>query len=269
MTTAISIVDRAVANFQTWRMRHKIKNNLKKSIVFSAEKFFAEQGIQTIDRIPSPEYFPSLPLHLSSFADGIKSYAQEHGASQEKPVEVVIAVGDSISEFFNGHSKNIDDRLNFGIAGACWPHFQLVIAAVAPILEQNGLRVRAMLLGCGGNGLLGYQSWSGFARDGRECFLAARRTFAFARIMMYGLPPVFDPYATILQDTARIWFKALVASDANAVYLDILARFGGGFFGLFPKAWLSVDGTHMTAAAQFEFDGMITTGLTAQSWSTI
>lgn len=269
MITQISIIDRISANFQTWRLRHKIKASLKKNLVFSAEKFFAEQGLQTIDRIPSPASFPGLEARIASFSEGIQSYAKEHGASPEKPVEVVIAVGDSITEFFKGHSKNIDDRLNFGIAGSCWPHFSLVIAAVAPLLEQYGLRVRAVLLGCGGNGLLAHQSWAGFARDGRECFTATRKAFAFARIMVYGLPPVFDPYATILQETAQLWFKALVGSDANAVYLDILARFGGGLFGLFPKAWLSIDGVHMTPAGQFEFDDMITTGLTAPSWSTI
>ena len=231
--------------------RREIQKNLKLSRDYSVIKWLAQQGIEARDSVGDPHVFPRLDERIASYKKAVDDYcATPHNT------DVVIGIGDSLMDFFRGHSGIICDQLNFGLAGSCSPHMAVVAEVMAAYLKSKGLRVRAVVIGCFmGNALLGYQKYDCAQRDALEALDTIRKLWP-TRIIVYGLPPVSDIYATLCQEQARQFFTAWVRNDVDARYLDILKAFSG-FLGLFPRVEFSLEGIHMTSRAQADFDDMI------------
>lgn len=265
----MQLIRRAIALLKTWKMKREIAHNLKINKGLSLTKYFAEQGIDPKRSVGDPAAFPGIAQRLAGFTAAISQYAKDHQTGVE-PKDVHIQIGDSISDFMRGKSVNVDPRLNFGMAGSCSPHFAYTARALAPVLAAANLRVQTLTIGCFmGNALLGYQDYAYAQQDAADALKVIRTLWPTARVEVYGMPPVFDPYATHWQGTAREFFKAWVSNDGNAVYIDLLASFGGGFLGLFPRAQMSVDGVHLTPDAVEQFDGLIRYGRSAPPGSVL
>lgn len=262
------MIRKLYAILKTHLLRRKIRKAQKGVKAFSLVKFITQEGIPTRKSVGDPQQFPGIDTRIRDFKTQITDYAKSVKATKAKPKAVVIGVGDSLMDFFRGSSMNIDDRLNFGIAGTCSPHMLYVMKAVAPMLAEANLVVRAVVIGClKGNALLGHQDYDSAEADCRDALNGARSLWP-CRIIVYGLPPVWDVYAMLYQETSREKFKEWISRDTDSVYLDILKRFSGPW-GLFPTVEDSLEGVHMTDEAKAEFDKMISEGLTAESGSTL
>lgn len=263
------MIRKLYALIQTRLLRSKIRKAQEATKNFSLVKFMAQQGEPTRKSVGDPRQFPGIDTRIADFKTQIQAYAKSVGASKTNQKAVVISFGDSLMDFMRGDCINIDDRLNFGIAGSCSPHMKYVAEQVKDELAYHGLIVRAIVAGCfKGNALLGHQDYEAAEADCTSALDTMRAQWPGARLIVYGLPPVWDVYAMIYQDTSRKLFMAWVAHDPDAVYLDILARFAGPW-GLFPTVEDSLEGVHMTPAAKVEFDNMITEALVCDSGVTI
>lgn len=256
------------AILKTRLLRAKIRKAQREVKALSLVKFITQEGIPTRKSVGDPQQFPGIDTRIRDFKTQITDYAKSVKATKSKPKAVVIGIGDSLMDFFRGSSINIDDRLNFGVAGTCSPHMLYIMKAVAPMLADAGLVVRAVVIGClKGNALLGHQDYDSAEADCKEALDGARSIWP-CRIIVYGLPPVWDVYAMLYQETSREKFKEWISRDSDSVYLDILKRFSGPW-GLFPTVEDSLEGVHMTDEAKVEFDNMISEALTAESGSTL
>lgn len=257
------------ALIQTALLRRKIRKAQAATKDFSLLKFMTQQGEPTRKSVGDPSMFPGIETRIGQYKDAIQRYAKAEGASKSNPKAVVAGVGNSLMDFLRGSSIQIDDRINFGLAGACSPHMLYVMRALAPALAEAGLIVRAIVIGClKGNALLGHQDYDAAEADCKEALDGARALWPGARMIVYGMPPVWDVYAMIYQQTSREKFQAWVKADTDAVYLDILKRFAGPW-GLFPTLEDSLEGVHMTPAAKVEFDNMVGDALVAEAGSTL
>lgn len=263
------MIRKLYALLKTHLLSRKIRKAQKATKAFSLAKFITQEGTPTRKSVGDPRQFPGIDTRIADFRNQIRDYAKSVGASKAKQKAVKIGVGNSLMDFLRGSSCQIDDRMNFGLAGACSPHMLYVMRAIAPMLAEAGLIVRALVIGClKGNALLGHQEYDAAEADCKEALDGARGLWPGARIIVYGLPPVWDVYAMIYQETSRKKFEEWVQADADAVYLDILKRFAGRW-GLYPTLEESLEGIHMTDVAKVGFDNMISDGLTAEAGSTI
>lgn len=260
---------RIIARIKTFKMKREIARNFRLNKTLDLAKFFAEQAVPPKTETIDPTAFPGIDRRLEGFSAAISGYAKARQTATV-PQNVHIQIGDSLSDFFRGKSSIIDPRMNFGIAGTCSPHFGYVAEKLAPVLAACNLLVTTVTVGCFlGNALLGYQDFDEAVADAKRALGKIRTLWPKARIEIYGLPACFDPYVTLHQELARKFFVDLVQADSNAVYLDLLESFGGGFLGLFPRMELSSDTVHMTPEAQVDFDLMIGAGVNCPAGRTI
>lgn len=172
-----------------------------------------------------------------------------------------IGFGDSILKLTQYSLTSVDPLLNFGLSGSGSPDFAAIAEALLPTLENFGYsQPDAVIVGTfGGNPLLSYQDFEYVRAEAKFAFQKIRSLFPYAKIIVYGIPPVFDDYATHYADEFNKFLLTLVVADGNACYVDLYFRFAGPLsiwpqMKMLPDTDTSSDGIHLTGKAIIEFD---------------
>lgn len=204
--------------------------------------------------------FPVHPMQRS-LVEASKETIREFAAYRKPGVPTTLGFGDSILAFTKHDITNvIHPDLNFALPGAASSNFRWVMEQLYPTLQQHGLAdPQHIVLGTfGGNALLSGQDYEVIKMEARECFQAFRANFKFAKLIVYGIPPVFDVYATHYAADFNRYLISLVTLDRNACYVDLYARFAGPLslwpaLKLLPTPNFSGDGVHLTGKGIIEF----------------
>lgn len=203
----------------------------------------------------SPHY-NSYPLRpdYSSFLDKYKHNIE----SIDRPVDT-IAYGDSILDFTRDKLTAIDNKLNFAVAGFGSPNMVKMALDLDDILTKHLIKnqIKYVVLGCfGGNPLLSHQDFELVKHEAKSAFLKLRTLYPTAKFIVYGLPPVYDIYATINAPTFELFMIDLAIKDGNAIFLPLQKKFAG-LFGIFPKIEYSNDTVHLTGSGIIRFDELL------------
>lgn len=198
---------------------------------------------------PPPEvHVDPVPTHVG-FGAMCKTIAKNL-----EGVEIVdtMSVGDSILDFLRKALTSVKDRFNFNLAGSWSPQILEVLVFIKKTFPA--LKIRNLVIGCGwGNEALAYESLPLMKKHLLEMLDGARKLCPETKIIYYGAPPVFHPWAikhrARLDQLAKDW----CAADGNAVYLDLLGSFSGPF-GLFPQAGMNKDTVHLSDRAAWRIN---------------
>jgi hypothetical protein len=189
------------------------------------------------------------PLHESRLAENIANLDQI-GTHKIIPA---IAIHDSILDIPRDKYDFMDTRFMFGISGSWAEHNHEMLFAIKEELSTRNLIPAHVIIGCFGNALLAHQDFLDFKAAVRKVFDAARGHWPGSKIILYGLPPVWDIYTNIIAWEVEMFFAQLVAEDKNSCFVS-LKEFGVGFGRLFPSLWMSTDGIHLTDKAVYELN---------------
>lgn len=77
-----------------------------------------------------------------------------------------------------------------------------------------------------------------------------------AKIILGGLPPVYDVYVNTVKIEFTNHLLSLVNTDSNSC-LVILEKHFAGLFGVFPKIDYSSDGVHFAGKGIIEYDKLM------------
>ncbi|MCB1193110.1 MAG: SGNH/GDSL hydrolase family protein [Leptospiraceae bacterium] len=204
-------------------------------------------------RKPYTGGFPAYRLQeqsLEIFRNNILNYKSK---STERNVS--IAFGDSLIAFIAKNLTQVDYRLNFAQPGSGSPNFLKTAKDLSAELQD--FNIKNVVVGCfGGNPLLSYQDFEEIKQEASLAFHGLRAMFPDAKIIVYGLPPVYDVYANIFAIEFEKFMIQEVKEDKNAVFLLLRLKFSDKS-GLLPTIKYSSDGVHLRGNAIPILDKMI------------
>lgn len=150
-----------------------------------------------------------------------------------------INFGDSLTAMSNEWMDQLDGK--FAISGSWHRHMDDVAGTLYPLLQDK--QVKYVAVGTlGGNPLLVYQDYDRTVEYSLKTLDRMRELFPLAKIIVYGLPPVFNIHATSHTICFDLELIKWVSKDGNATFIELKNKFGG----LFPKVKWSRDGVHLT-----------------------
>lgn len=165
-----------------------------------------------------------------------------------------ILIGDSLSDFTRNQLSCVRPELNFAKAGQGSSYYIRIVQDVAPALVN--LDVKHVIIECFGNEFLGYFHVDTIKAHADSVFAVVRGLFPKARIILGGLPPVYDLYTNIHKNEFHQYLLDLVLNDENSVLVLLQKQFAGAF-GVFPKIEYSSDGVHLAGQAIIEYDKLL------------
>jgi hypothetical protein len=232
---------------------NKIKKANELNAVASFYKWQTQLGKEPYKKSFGPHPGRQLAIQQSAIA------IDEHYHSGKKFTK--IGFGDSILKLTQHKITAVDPLLNFALSGSGSPDMQAIAEALYPVLENFGYtQPDAVVLGTlGGNPLLSYQDYEYVCAEATIAFKKIRELFPYAKIILYGIPPVYDVYATHYAAEFNGFLMSLVTGDSNSCYVDLYFRFAGPLrifpeMKMFPTSENSMDGVHLTGKAIIEFN---------------
>ena len=236
-----------------WLHYKQIKEANEKNLLLSIYKWQAQLGVEPYKHQFGPH--PGIPIAIQQAQHNIEEFY--HSGKKF----TTIGFGDSILKLTQYSLTSVDPLLNFGLSGSGSPDFAAIAEALLPTLENFGYsQPDAVIVGTfGGNPLLSYQDFEYVRAEAKFAFQKIRSLFPYAKIIVYGIPPVFDDYATHYADEFNKFLLTLVVADGNACYVDLYFRFAGPLsiwpqMKMLPDTDTSSDGIHLTGKAIIEFD---------------
>lgn len=234
-----------------------LKDFLEKPIVRKTHK---ENKAKTLakwmimsKRKPFTGGFPPYPFQEESIRTFQKHISNFKSHNLER--DVTIAFGDSLIAFIAKELSQVDYRLNFAQPGSGSPNFLQTAKDLSE--ELKDFKVNNVVVGCfGGNPLLSYQDFEEIKQEARTAFRGLRGIFPESKIIVYGLPPVYDVYANIYALEFDKFMIQEVKEDKNAVFLLLKIRFADKS-GILPSIKYSSDGVHLRGEAIIILDQMI------------
>lgn len=211
---------------------------------------------------PQAPNYSEHPFHkkcIEKYRNNLKGY------SKQEPLTV--AFGDSLLDIPRNEYVSIEEELNFSISGSWHNHMQQMVEEMYSDLKDYN--VQTIVIGTlGGNPLLSYQSIDNVIEASLSCLNKIRELFPNARIIVYGLPPVYNINASLNSVAFEINMYHWVLLDNNSVFLPLFKKFAGAF-GLFPQIELSADGVHFSPTGVILFDELIKKGKTCAAGSLV
>lgn len=204
------------------------------------ELMFGRQGA------PTPPHARH-PLH-----DARLQVYRAEAAKLPRNTPVSVNFGDSMTDLARDRMKSLDGI--FSIAGSWHYHMAEMAAAMRDVLQ--GVDVEWVVVGTlGGNPILIYQDFETTVAESLQALQTIRALYPQARMIVYGLPPVWNIYAAnhTVEFDNRMW--EWVKADGNAVFVSM--KLMGGWMPFFPKVSMSNDGTHLTARGGLRLDTAI------------
>jgi hypothetical protein len=153
-----------------------------------------------------------------------------------------INFGDSISDFSREQFATSHDGI-FSIGGSWAQHMEMMIIDLHADLSKHN--VKNITIGTlGGNPLLVYRNKDEVINLSLKCLNKLRELYPNSRIIVYGIPPLFNIYATNHCTEFDMKMIEWVINDKDARFLSLKEHFGSGWMRLFPTAKWSADGVH-------------------------
>lgn len=247
----MTILQRATILFDAWRNRKNIEKAHSTMREVSIAKWFMLTGIQPKkgDYPLPPNYGTQLLLRLG-WIDDFKKFMD----MLPEKVRHTILIGDSLADFTRKELTSVDTRLNFAMAGQASSFYDAILRDTAKALE--GIEVKYVIIECWGNELLSYFDLEDVKFHVARTINKARSMYPNAKLIIAGLPPVYDVYVNTVKVEFTKHLMNLVNQDANAT-LILLEKHFAGAFGLLPKIEYSVDGVHFSGDGIILFDKLL------------
>lgn len=237
--------------FEAWQNRAEIKKNHAKMSEVSVAKWVALTGAQ-----PKKGDYP-LPPNFSDVLKTRLNWIQEFKQIQKTlPANVrnTILIMDSLADFTREQLTTVDRRLNLSLAGQASSFYEAILHNTKSELEE--IFVKNVIIGCWGNELLSYYDIETVKYHVARTINKARSMYPNSKLIIVGLPPVYDVYVNTVKVEFTNHLINLVNQDANAC-LVLLTKSFSGAFGIFPKIDYSSDGVHFSGDGIILFDRLL------------
>jgi hypothetical protein len=229
-----------------WKQRREYQNNIKKSLEGAVITELLSKDFNTSkERTKHPFH----DERVKSFKGLINSWKNKN--------EISINFGDSLTDLSRKQIERVHDGI-FSISGS-WAHHmtQMVNDLYKDLSKFN---VKNISIGClGGNPMLVYQNFDEIVKDSIECLNTIRSKFPDARIIIYGIPPVYNIYATTHSYDFDLKLLQWSSQDKDSRFISLKYNFGQGWGRLFPDVNYSSDGVHFNPFGGARFAELIKT----------
>lgn len=169
--------------------------------------------------------------------------------------KVNINFGDSLTDMSRKQLYDTHSGI-FSISGS-WSHHikQMAIDMSEPLKK---MQVKNISVGClGGNPLLCQQNYDQVVKEAIDCLNVIRELYYKSRIIVYGLPPVYDIHVNMNTWNFDFELKQWVKEDKDARFISLKEHFGKGYDKLFPSIEYSSDGIHFNPKGAIRFNQLI------------
>lgn len=237
--------------FEAWKNRAEIKKNHSKMANVSVVKWVTMAGIQ-----PKKTDFPLPPNLINQVKirlEWIREFLNLQNLMPESKKHTVMIM-DSLGDFTRKDLKSVDSRLNLSLGGTASSFYDAILQQTKTELDKVG--VKYLILGCWGNELLSYYDIETVKFHVARTINKARSLYPDAKLIIVGLPPVYDVYVNTVKVEFTNHLINLVSQDANAC-LVLLEKHFSGAFGIFPKIDYSSDGVHFSGEGIILFDKLL------------
>lgn len=247
----MNILQRATILFEAWRNRKEIEKAHTTMKEISIAKWFMMTGIQPKKGdYPMPPNYGTQLLNRLGWIEDFKKFMD----MLPERVRHTILIMDSLSDFTRKELTSVDTRLNFAMAGQASSFYDAILRDTQKALE--GIDVRNIILGCWGNELLSYFDLEDVKFHVARTINKARSMYPNAKLIIVGLPPVYDIYVNTVKVEFTEHLMNLVNQDSNAC-LVLLEKHFAGAFGVLPKIEYSSDGVHFSGDGIILFDRLL------------
>lgn len=179
------------------------------------------------------------PLHAAR----VQVYKAEY-ANLPKTKSLSINFGDSLTDLAREYFKGSLDAI-CSISGSYANHMQEMAEDTRDFFMQ--FDIGYVFVGTlGGNPMLVYRNYDQVLKSSLVCLDRIRQLYPRQKIIVYGLPPVYNLHAT--QHAYRFTTDLVqwAQKDRNSTVIDLHGALGSGPLKLFPTARWSSDGVHLT-----------------------
>jgi len=230
--------------FIAWKQRKDYEKNIKFSQITSITTHLLSKSI---DKDADKTKHPFHNKRLQEYKDTIGYWLDGK--------EVNINFGDSLTDMSRKQLHLCHDGI-FSISGSWSHHMEMMAEDLKEALKR--FRIKNISIGClGGNPLLVYQNFDIVVNDAIKCLNRVRELYPDSRIIVYGLPPVYNIHVTENTYQFDHILKEWCEQDRNARFINLKDHFGKGIGKLFPKVEYSSDGVHFNPRGAFEFSSII------------
>lgn len=191
---------------------------------------------------------PTEPAEHGSHKARLAQYAvQIEKLPRDRPL--ILNFGDSLTDLTRLWLTVFD--FVGAVSGSWSEHIAQMVRETRALIGTRP--VFAIVVGTlGGNPLLFGEPIGPVIERARAALNEIRALYPHARILVYGLPPVYSLHATVHSWEFDRAMLEWVVQDRDAVFIS-LKRFGRGFLWLNPSFLWSSDGVHFTKAAALRF----------------
>ena len=242
----MNFLTKAFILYDAYRNRKYIEKTHTKMKDISIAKW-----VSLIDVQPKQGEYPLTPNYQSELKkriDWIDSYKMS-GVSNH-----TLLIGDSLSDFTRKYLTSVDTRFNLALAGQGSSFYDSILRDTFSYLQ--GVNIDYLIIECFGNELLSYFDVQVVKEHASRTFKLARGLYPNAKIILGGLPPVYDVYVNTVKIEFTNHLLTLVNNDSNSC-LVLLEKHFAGTFGIFPKIDYSSDGVHFTGQGIIDYDNLL------------
>ena len=227
-----------------WKQKKEYENNIKKS-----------QSGAIITELLSKDFNTSKERTKHPFHDDrVKAFKGLINSWKQKS-EININFGDSLTDLSRKQIERVHNGV-FSISGSWAHHMTQMVNDLSGDLSK--FKVRNISIGClGGNPMLVYQNFDEIVKDSIECLNTIRSKFKDSRIIIYGIPPVYNIYATTHSYDFDFKLLEWVSKDEDSRFISLKNNFGQGWGRLFPDVEYSSDGVHFNPFGGAKFAELI------------
>lgn len=235
-----------------WYKRKERKQRLNETEIYSAVKFTALLG-----KTPNTSDYPVHPAYMQISLNKLKEI-EEFKKSDKNKENLLVIIGDSLSDFTRGDLSCCYPQLNLALAGQGSGYYDRILKDSYESLKP--LNIKYLFMECWGNEFLSYFDLDAVKRHAENNYKLARSMYPEAKIMLGTLPPVYDLYANICKYEFMNFLLKLIENDSNSCVID-LNKSMSGFLGIMPKVDYSLEGVHFEGKGIIKYDELIKKGM--------
>lgn len=227
-----------------WKQRRDYETNIKRSQEGAIiTHLLSDTFNKSVERVKHPFH----DQRVKEYKAIIKKW--------KKKKYIDVNFGDSLTDMSREQIEKVHDAV-FSISGSWAHHMTMMVEDLADSLKKYN--VKNVSIGClGGNPMLVYQNFDEIVKDSIQCLNKIREVFPEARVIVYGIPPVYNIYATTHSYDFDLEMLKWVGNDKDARFISLKNHFGQGFASLFPQMLYSSDGVHFNPNGASVFADLI------------
>lgn len=208
----------------------------------------SELNLQSNKNAYNPPSYPFFEKKVQDYIDHIEIYLPT-------TKKVHINFGDSITDLARRFLPDIDGI--YSLSGSWSNHVYDMIRALTPVIYQEGIDVGKVSIGTLiGNPLLVYSNYDEALADAIKTLNLCRETFENAQMVVYGIPPVFNLWATEHSIELDLTYQKWCDWN-NAKFISLRDHFGSGLLKIFPTMKYSSDGIHLSPQAAIKLNALL------------